>query len=554
MSTQPTPTGLNTPADDRAGRVEDPLAPRPWWRTAVVYQVYIRSFADGDGDGTGDIAGLRSRLTYLRDLGVDAIWINPWYASPLADGGYDVADYFAIDDRFGTVDQAEAFIADAHEHGIRVILDLVPNHTSAEHRWFQQAVVDPTSPARQRYHFVPGKDGGPPNNWTSVFGGPAWSQVEDGMWYLHLFDPSQPDLNWGNEDVRANFLEVLRFWLDRGADGFRVDVAHGLIKHPDLPDVDSDSPLIHMIEPGEHPHWDRDEIHEIVREWRAVIDEYDDAILVAEAWVHPDRLAHYVREDEYHQSFNFSFLETPWDADALRQVIDVSMTALARVGAPNTWVLSNHDVVRHATRFGLPDPARWRAWLRDPDPVAPDRSLGQRRARAAVLLLLSLPGSAYLYQGEELGLDEVWDLDDSVRDDPVWFRSQHTDRGRDGCRVPIPWSTAGPSFGFSTAEAWLPQPARFAERAADLQIGDEQSMFELYRKTLALRREHLGDDESLEWLPSAPSVLAYRRNDLICVINLGTEVTDIPEGRILVASSPLEHGRLPGATAVWIEP
>jgi alpha-glucosidase len=554
MSTQPTPTAPNTSAEGHHDRSEPSVSSGPWWRTAVVYQVYIRSFADGDGDGTGDIAGLRSRLGYLRDLGVDAIWINPWYASPLADGGYDVADYCAIDDRFGTVDEAEEFIADAHDHGIRVILDLVPNHTSSEHRWFQQARVDPTSPARQHYHFASGRDGGPPNNWQSVFGGPAWTQLDDGMWYLHLFDSSQPDLNWDNDEVRANFLEVLRFWLDRGADGFRVDVAHGLIKHPDLPDVDSDSPLIHMIHPGEHPHWDRDEIHEIVREWRAVIDEYDDAILVAEAWVHPDRLARYVREDEYHQSFNFSFLETPWDAMALRRVIDDSMTALARVGASNTWVLSNHDVVRHATRFGLVDPARWRAWLRDPDPAAPDRTLGQRRARAAVLLLLSLPGSAYLYQGEELGLDEVWDLDESVRDDPVWFRSQRTDRGRDGCRVPIPWSTSGPSFGFSTAEAWLPQPADFAQRAAEVQIGDEASMLELYRETLALRRRHLGNDETFEWLASAPSVLAYRRSDLICVINFGTEATEIPEGRIVLASNALEHGRLPGATAVWIEP
>ncbi len=553
MSTEPTPTASKTTAEVHDGRAEHALSPGPWWRTAVVYQVYIRSFADGDGDGTGDIAGLRSRLGYLRDLGIDAIWINPWYASPLADGGYDVADYFAIDERFGTVDEAEQFIADAHDHGIRVILDLVPNHTSSEHRWFQLARADPTSPARERYHFAPGRDGGPPNNWQSVFGGSAWTQLEDGMWYLHLFDSSQPDLNWANDEVRANFLEVLRFWLDRGADGFRVDVAHGLIKHPDLPDVDSDSPLIHVIHPGEHPHWDRDEIHEIVREWREVIDEYDEAILVAEAWVHPDRLARYVREDEYHQSFNFSFLETPWDAPALRRVIDESMMSLARVGASNTWVLSNHDVVRHATRFGLVDPARWRAWLRTPDPAAPDRALGQRRARAAVLLLLSLPGSAYLYQGEELGLDEVWDLDDSVRDDPVWFRSQHADRGRDGCRVPIPWNTAGPSFGFSTGEAWLPQPADFAEQAAEVQIGDEASMLELYRETLALRRRHLGDDETFEWLPSAPSVLAYRRSDLICVINFGTEATDIPEGRIVVASTALEHGRLPGTAAVWIE-
>lgn len=542
-----------TASDDAArDRPIPPMPSTPWWRSAVIYQVYIRSFADGDGDGTGDIAGLRSRLGYLRDLGVDAIWINPWYSSPLADGGYDVADYFAIDDRFGTVAEAEAFIADAHDHGIRVILDLVPNHTSDQHRWFQEALADPSSPARQRYHFSAGRDGGPPNNWRSVFGGPAWTQLADGSWYLHLFDPSQPDLNWDNDEVRANFLDVLRFWLDRGADGFRVDVAHGLVKHPEMPDVDAYGPVVHVVDSDDHPHWDRDEIHDIVREWRAVVDHYDGAVLVAEAWVHPDRLANYVRSDEYHQSFNFSFLETPWDAAALRSVIDESMRALSQVGASNTWVLSNHDVVRHATRFGLPDPARWRAWLRESDPSEPDRDIGQRRARAAALLLLSLPGAAYLYQGEELGLDEVWDLDDSVRDDPVWFRSHHTDRGRDGCRVPIPWTATGPSFGFGDAVAWLPQPPEFATLAAEVQAGDEASMLELYRTALALRRRHLSDDESFEWLASDPSVLSYRRGGVTCVINLGDEAAPLPRGEIIISSGDVHDGLLGTDTAVWV--
>jgi alpha-glucosidase len=534
-----------------------PIDQRPdgasqWWRSAVVYQVYIRSFADGDGDGTGDIAGLQSRLGYLADLGVDAIWINPWYASPLADGGYDVADYLAIDERFGTLEQAEQFIATAHDHGIRVILDLVPNHTSSQHRWFREALADPDSSARLRYHFAEGNNDSPPNNWRSVFGGPAWTRVEDGAWYLHLFDSSQPDLNWANPEVHDDFVNVLEFWLDRGADGFRVDVAHGLVKDPALPDVTSDSALVHVVGLSEHPHWDRDEIHAIVRRWRSVVDRYDSAILVAEAWVHPERLARYVRADEYHQSFNFSFLESTWDASALHAVIDESLTSLSGVGAASTWVLSNHDVVRHATRFGLEDPGRWRAWLRERQPATPNTDLGTRRARAAVLLLASLPGSMYLYQGEELGLDEVWDLPDSVRDDPVWFRSDGRDRGRDGCRVPIPWAIDGPSFGFGTAAPWLPQPRRFGGLSVEAQLGDDSSMLELYRRALRIRRELLVGHESFEWLESNPTTLAYRRGPVSCVINMGSEPIEIPDAQVLLCSGAMRGGTLDGDTAVWL--
>jgi alpha-glucosidase len=362
-----------------------------WWRDAVIYEIYIRSFADGGGDGVGDIAGIRSRLPYLRDLGVDAIWITPWYRSPMADGGYDVADYRDIDPLFGTLADAEALIRETHEHGMRLLVDIVPNHTSDRHAWFQAALAaEPGSPERARYHFRDGQGPDqPPNNWRSVFGGPAWSRVPDGQWYLHLFAPQQPDLNWTQPDVRAEFADILRFWLDRGVDGFRIDVANGLAKDPDLPDVG---------DAADHPYWDRDEVHDIYRSWRRLAESYGgDRIFVAEAWVDDaDRLARYVRQDELHTAFNFNFLRCPWDAGSFRSVIDESLRSAHAVGAPATWVLSNHDVTRHVTRYG-------RARTSGVEPInAPrvpsDIETGTRRARAALLLMLALPGSAYLYQ------------------------------------------------------------------------------------------------------------------------------------------------------------
>ena len=367
-----------------AGRRSDSRAvssSHPWWRSAVVYQVYLRSFADGDGDGTGDIAGLRSRLPYIRSLGVDAIWINPWYVSPLNDGGYDVADYRTIDPRFGTLEEAIGLIGEAKGLGLRVLLDLVPNHTSTDHVWFQEALASaPGSRARTRYHFRPGRgsDGAePPTDWISVFGGRTWSRVGDGEWYLHLFDSTQPDLNWANPEVRAEFVDIIRFWLDRGASGFRVDVANGLEKDPTYPDFGAVEKPKGIPGGDHHPYSDRDPIHEIVREWRSVVDEYPDAILVAEAWVENwDRLARYLRPDEYHQAFNFEFMESPWEEEAMRSAISTAVPASAAVGAVPTWVLSNHDIVRQVTRYGLPQTLDARDWLLDGD-----RGLFDGRAR-----------------------------------------------------------------------------------------------------------------------------------------------------------------------------
>jgi alpha-glucosidase len=549
--------------------------PEPWWRDAVVYQVYIRSFADGDGDGIGDIAGMRSRLPYLRDLGVDAIWVNPWYPSPMVDGGYDVTDYRDIDPLFGTLADAEGFIGDAHALGLRVLVDLVPNHTSDRHSWFQEALVaSPGSRARGRYIFRDGRGRGgsrPPTDWPSVFGGPAWTRVTEpdgrpGQWYLHLFAPEQPDLDWSEPEVRAEFESILRFWFDRGADGFRIDVAHGLVKDQTFPDLKGHR------KGQPHPFWDQARVHEIYRSWRAIADEYGDRAYVGEIFVGtPGRLALYVRADELHTAFDFSFLLAGWQAEALREVIDQSLHALALVGAPATWVLSNHDQVRHVTRLGRrstsiplvgPDIAGADEVLATvPATIAPqptDLELGRRRARAALLLELALPGSVYLYQGEELGLEEVEDLPEEVLQDPTWLRSGHTVRGRDGCRVPIPWSGTAPPFGFGPPGSvpWLPQPPAWRERTAETETGDPSSFLELYRAALRLRREHLGfRGGGMAWLPAPRSVLRFDRpGGFEVIVNLGSDPIELPTGRpILLASCPLpEDGRLPGDSAVWL--
>lgn len=528
-----------------------------WWRHGVVYQVYVRSFADGNGDGTGDIAGLRSKLGYLNDLGVDALWINPWYSSPLKDGGYDVADYRAIDERFGTLEEVEQFIAEAHEAGIKVIADLVPNHTSDQHRWFQEALAAaPGDPARERYIFQPGKgiDGSePPTNWTAVFGGSAWERVPDGEWYLHIFDPSQPDLNWEHEDVLAEFDSIFRFWLDRGIDGFRIDVAHGLVKDLSFPDVAEQAVILESERSADHPFWDRDGVHEINRRWRSVLDEYDNRMMVAEAWVAADRLPLYLRPDEYHQSFNFDLLDTDWDAGLFSAVIEKSVTAANAVGAASTWVLSNHDVMRHATRYGLPAGTKWRRWpMIGPHDVL-DQEAGTRRARAAALITLSLPGSTYVYQGEELGLPEVWDLPEDVLDDPTWERSGHTEKGRDGCRVPIPWEIDGPSFGFGSGAPWMPQPASFGPLSAAAQAEDPASTLSLYRRATALRREHLARVEAFDLVDLGAGVLAYARGaNMLVVANMSTEAISLPDGEVLISSDPSQGQLLQPDSAVWI--
>jgi alpha-glucosidase len=529
----------------------------PWWRSAVVYQVYLRSFADGNGDATGDLAGLRSRLPYIRSLGVDAVWLNPWYVSPMNDGGYDVADYRSIDPRFGTMEEAIDLLEEADRLGLRVLLDLVPNHTSWEHVWFQEALASPPgSKARARYHFRPGRGSGgsvPPTDWTSVFGGPTWTRVGDGDWYLHLFDPSQPDLNWTHPEVRAEFRDILRFWLDRGASGFRVDVANGLDKDPNYPDIGEVDQIKRVPGGSLHPYSDRDLLHEIVREWRAVVDEYPNAILVAEAWVESwERLARYLRPDEYHQAFDFEFMESPWEEETMRSAISRAVPTAGSVGAVPTWVLSNHDIVRQVTRYGLPQTLDARDWLLDGDRSLLDADVGWRRARAAALLMLGLPGSAYIYQGEELGLPEAYDLPLDALDDPTWTRSGRTMKGRDGCRVPIPWTATGVSFGFGSDGSWLPQPADWANLSVETQEHVPDSTLQLYRNAIRMRSQHLSGNESFEWVSLKPGCLAFRRGRVLVVVNFGAGSASLPEGRVLVASNSLDSGLLPADTAAWV--
>ena len=540
---------------------------RPWWRSAVVYQVYIRSFADGNGDGVGDIAGLRSRLRYIADLGVDAIWVNPWYPSPMKDAGYDVSDFRDIDSEFGTLAEAEAMIAEAHELGLRVLLDLVPNHLSDQHAWFQEALgAGPGSRERARFIFRDGRglDGEePPNDWTSGFGGPAWTRVTErdgraGQWYLHLFAPEQPDLDWTNPEVRDEFDDTIQFWFELGVDGFRIDVAHGLAKADGLPDIGSLLWPPTSAEPVDHPHWDRDEVHEIYRRWRTLADSYDEPrVFVAEAWVHnPGRLARYVRHDELHTAFNFDFLARPWDAAALRASIDETLAAHAPADAPATWLLSNHDVTRPVTRYGRADSSF--AFLAKRRGTPTDASLGRHRARAAALLVAALPGSLYIYQGDELGLDEVEDLPDERLRDPMHFRSGGVDPGRDGCRVPLPWSGDVAPFGFSpagaTTEPWLPQPSRWAELTVEAQDRDPGSMLNLYRAALRIRKSTPDlRDERFVWLDSASGVLAFRRGDaFIAMTNLGPDpVEPPPDTELLLASHDLVDGRLPPDATGW---
>lgn len=552
--------------------------PAPWWREAVIYQIYPRSWADANGDGVGDLPGITARLPYLADLGVDAVWLSPFYVSPQADAGYDVADYRDIDPVFGALSDADALIARAHEVGLRVIVDLVPNHTSDEHTWFQAALAaGPGSPERDRYIFRDGSGDEPPNNWNSVFGGTAWTRITEsdgspGQWYLHLFDVKQPDLNWENPQVRKEFEDILRFWLDRGVDGFRVDVAHGLVKAEGLPDWSGPMNMLDLPDPTQRPPmWDQDGVHEIYRSWRAILDSYNpptapdhdpsrDRAMCAEAWVNPpERLARYVRPDEFHQAFNFDYLNAPWQADSLRATITASLAADDAVGAPTTWVLSNHDVVRHVSRLGLPVGTPRPNGI-GADDTQPDREVGARRARAATTIMLALPGGAYIYQGEELGLPEHTALPAEVRQDPTFARTAGAEVGRDGCRIPMAWEKDSPAYGFNdTGKTWLPQPTEFADLAADQQAGVADSSLELYRTLLRIRRDRGIGSGTLSWVDAGADVLSFtvqgRTGEQTTVLaNLSAAPVPVPDGHeVLIDSDPAGDGSCvaPDA-AVWL--
>jgi alpha-glucosidase len=539
------------------------MSNRTWWQDAATYQVYPRSFQDTNGDGEGDLRGVIQRLPYLKNLGIDAIWLSPFYKSPNKDGGYDVADPRAVDPRFGTLDDAKELIDRAHDHAIRLIVDIVPNHFSSDHIWFQEALkASPGSSARNRFHFYEGRGAGgdqPPNNWNSLFGGPSWTRVIEsdgkfGEWYLHLFDSSQPDLNWKNAEVRADFEKTLRFWLDLGVDGFRIDVAHGLAKdeilvdHPDPEgltralrlDVTDISKANREALLSNIPFFDRDGVHEIYREWRRVLNSYSgDRMAVAEAWVHPSaRAARYIRSDELHQIFNFDFLMIDWDAATIKEAIDRTIAEVGAVGGSPTWVLSNHDSSRVVSRLG-----------------------DERKARALALLTHSLPGGIYVYQGEELGLADVA-LPDESRQDPVFFRTNGSDKGRDGCRVPLPWDASKPNYGFTTGTPWLPQPIGWESKSVDVEEADPTSFLNFYRKSLKVRKEHqaLGGNGLITWHPAPAGVLYFSRESSLGVVANTTDdeiALEVVATAILHQSNPgvqITENQLilPAHTTAWL--
>jgi len=542
---------------------------REWWRDAVVYQVYPRSFADSDGDGEGDLRGVVAHLDHLVSLGVDALWLNPFYPSPGVDGGYDIADHCDVDPRYGTLADFDTLVTAAHARGLRVIVDVVPNHVSDAHPWFRAVLASgPGSPERARFHVRPGRgpDGAePPSTWTSVFGGPSWTRITEpdgtpGEWYYHLFAPEQPDLNWKNPEVLAEFARVLRFWLDRGVDGFRVDVADALIKDTTWPDTPGGWPVI--------PKDASSPVHEVYRALRRVLDSYPgDRMAVVETGAPDDVVALFLRPDEMHLAFNLRFAKAAWDAGELQAAITESLAANAAMGAPVTWVLDNHDNPRSVTRFaaGIRLEGDYAPASTGGDGVA-DLARGLRRARAAALLMLALPGAAYLYQGQELGLPNVDDLPDDVLQDPVFRRSGGAERGRDGCRVPLPWSGDGPPFGFSSdgVRAWLPQPPEWRDLTVAAQEADPTSTLWLHRRALALRRaEPSLRAGSVGWLePASPGedALWLRRTadggrPLVVVVNVGTSPVPLPAGEVLLASTPAPvRGELPGEATAIVAP
>jgi alpha-glucosidase len=518
-----------------------------WWRTAVIYQIYPRSFADGNGDGIGDLVGTTARLESLKSLGIDAIWFSPFFKSPQKDAGYDVADYKTIDPLFGTNEEFYELLAKAHSLGLRIIVDIVPNHSSDQHELFQAALkAAPGSPEREMYIFRDGKgENGelPPNNWESVFGGNAWSRITEadgtlGQWYLHIFDSSQPDFNWENPKVKDFFDGVLSFWLDKGVDGFRIDVAHGLVKEVGLPDVKVEA--THVVDETNHPFWGQEGVHDIIRGWRKLLNRYDDRAMCAEAWVLPlSRMAKWVREDEYHQTFNFGYLETPWERQALEKVVTESLKEFGKVGAPSTWVLSNHDTIRHTSKYGVPSIPLHGQGI-GPDSQQPDEAMGLRKARAASAFMLGLPGGAYIYQGEELGLPEHTMLEGKYRQDPTWFRTNGEKVGRDGCRVPLPWeANGGESFGFNTTgKSWLPAPASFKRYARDAQEGVAGSTLELYKRLIKERKEFALGSGEFRFAPeySSDSTLGYINNGVLVISNFGPDSVNVPAGKLLVTT------------------
>ncbi|MDT7513455.1 glycoside hydrolase family 13 protein [Bifidobacterium sp. H1HS10N] len=584
-----------------------------WWRDAVMYQLYPRSFKDHNGDGIGDLQGIIDGLPYLQEMGVDGIWINPICKAGSADGGYDVIDYKKIDEQFGSLADFELLIRSIHAAGMHVITDIVPNHTSTDHEWFKQALASgPGSAERDMYIFRDGRGKCgelPPTNWISKMGGPAWQRVPDGQWYLHIYSKNQADLNWNNNKVREEFEGILRFWGDLGIDGFRVDVANGLVKQIDgRDDLDDWTVEDDYCVDGRHPLWDRDEVHEIYRSWRKVLNEYDPPLMaVAEVSIVPEHESRYASADELGQVFNFDLLKSIWTFDSIEAAIQAELSSMNCSHSSATWVLSNHDTPRVVSRYGLPQISQKQPFrlaqdwlLRDGTSYEEDRSVGLQRARSAALLEFMLPGSVYIYQGDELGLPEVATIPWDRLEDPTAVDSVHQNslKGRDGCRIPLPWKSAdkphsaswssefgeGASFGFSpsakrdgspSSEPHLPQPMYFGEYAVDEQQAKPESMLCLYTKAIRLRHELFAgsvyiSSQEVTWMscngPSqcpdgangqAGGILAFQRESvdgrhIACIVNFSAEPFTLPAGEVLLSSGRQADGKLPQDTCVWL--
>lgn len=478
-----------------------------WWQSAVLYQVYPRSFQDSNGDGVGDLPGIERRLPYLAELGVDALWLSPIFVSPMVDFGYDISNHTAIDPLFGSLEDFDALLAAAHVRGIKLLLDFVPNHTSDRHPWFEESRASRAAGKRDWYIWRDGAvDGGPPNNWLSEFGGSAWQfDAATGQYYYHAFLSAQPDLNWRNADVRAAMHEVMRFWLRRGVDGFRVDVIWHLIKDDQFRDNPPNPEFCDGAPPHRHllPLYsaDRPEVHDVIRGLRGVIDEFPECVLIGEIYLPVERLAAYYGRDlsGAHLPFNFSLLETPWRAEAVAQAIDRYLAVLPDGGWPN-WVLGNHDRPRLASRVGI------------------------EQARVAAILLLTLRGTPTLYYGDEIGMCQVPIPPERVRD-PFEKNVPGLGLGRDGCRTPMPWD-AGAFAAFSTVEPWLPLAEDFANANVARERADPSSLYHLYRRLIGLRRARPAlTGGTHQAVVAAPDVLAYMREaegDLLLVaLNFG---------------------------------
>jgi alpha-glucosidase len=533
-----------------------------WWHNAAIYQIYPRSFSDSNSDGIGDIQGIIERIPYLSSLGIDAVWMSPFYPSELADGGYDVIDYRDIDPRIGTIEEFKVLVEKLHAVNIKVIIDIVPNHSSNMHLWFQEALNSPIgSPARDRYIFRDGKGKNgelPPNSWPSHFGPTCWTRVPDGQWYLHLFAPEQPDFNWDNSEVREDFERTLRFWSNLDVDGFRIDVAHGLAKDLSEPFIDIEN-FDHKFYPtdGSHPLFDRDEVHEIYESWREIFNEYNPPkFAVAESAAPVVRRYRYAQPNNLGQAFSFEMIGAKWGAKEFFDIVDKSLKIAEESNSTMTWVYSNHDVVRHVSRFGLPQDTNLDKWLlTDGKTPAADVQLGTSRARAGLLFELALPGSVYLYQGEELGLPEVTDLPGYVLQDPIWLRTGNKQKGRDGCRVPLPWDSKAKNFGFGLGTPHLPMPSWFVDYAADVEEADKNSTLNLYRAALNMRATLLiaAEGKEFEWIKSTDSSLIhFARGKWECVTNFSDKPISFDTSHVALSSQPFSDGQLPGNTAFWL--